>query len=106
MTQITLITANGTKTTINAKDGDSLMQTAIANNIDGIVAECGGSMMCATCHVYIDEGFMDKLPPRSESEAEMLESTASPLKDNSRLSCQITIAPHISGLIVNLPEEQ
>jgi len=106
MTKITLIAANGTKTTIDAKDGDSLMQNAVANNIDGITAECGGSMMCATCHVYVDEAFIDKLPPSSDSEDEMLDSTASARKDTSRLSCQITVSPQMEGLVVNLPEEQ
>ncbi len=106
MTKITFIAANGSNTTIDAKDGDSLMQNAVANNIDGIVAECGGSMMCATCHVYVDEAFIEKLPPRSDSEDEMLDSTASARKANSRLSCQITISPQLEGLVVNLPDEQ
>jgi len=104
--KITYISSDGDQTTIDAADGDSLMQTAIANDIDGIIGECGGSMMCATCHVYVDEAFLDRLPPRSEGEDEMLDCAASERRDNSRLSCQIKAAPEIDGIVVSLPETQ
>jgi len=106
MTQVTYISADGTKTNVDAKDGDSVMQTAIANGIEGIVAECGGSMMCATCHVYVEEPFLELLAAKSESEEEMLENVTSQLQKNSRLSCQIEVGAQIEGIVVHMPEEQ
>lgn len=97
---------DGSRTEVEAKAGESLMQTAIVNGIDGIVGECGGSAMCATCHVYVDPAWLDRLPPRSEVEEEMLESTASERKDNSRLSCQIVAAAELDGIVVLLPPDQ
>ena len=97
---------DGSRTEVDAKAGDSLMQVAIVNGIDGIVGECGGSAMCATCHVYVDPAWLARLPPRSEVEEEMLESTASERRDNSRLSCQITAAPDLDGIVVTMPPEQ
>ncbi len=106
MVKITLIEPDGNHIVIDASEGDSLMQAAVANGITGIVAECGGSMMCATCHVYVNENDLEKLPEKSEGENEMLDSTASERKKNSRLSCQIKIGPELEGLEVHLPESQ
>ncbi|MBL4801378.1 MAG: 2Fe-2S iron-sulfur cluster binding domain-containing protein [Emcibacter sp.] len=106
MVKITYIAADLTETTVEAAEGDSLMKVATTNGIGGIVGECGGYMMCATCHVYVDERFIDLLPPRSEEEDEMLESAASGRRDNSRLSCQIKACPEIEGIIVHMPEYQ
>ncbi len=106
MTKVTFISADGIKTVVDAKDGDSLMQTAVNNSVDGIVGECGGSMMCATCHVYVDAAFADRLPPLSDSEDEMLDSTVAERRQTSRLSCQIEIGPDVEGIIVHTPEEQ
>lgn len=106
MTKVTFVDADGNKTTLDARDGDNLMQTAIAGGIDGIVGECCGAMMCATCHVYVEEPHLTTLPQRSEGEEEMLECTASERRKNSRLSCQIKIGPDIDGIVVHLPEEQ
>ncbi|HLJ63278.1 MAG TPA: 2Fe-2S iron-sulfur cluster-binding protein, partial [Stellaceae bacterium] len=82
------------------------MQAAIANGIDGIVAECGGSAMCATCHVYVDEADLARLPKISQGEDEMLESTAAERRKNSRLSCQLVMTTGLDGLTVHLPETQ
>jgi len=101
-----MVEATGEKTVINANEGDSLMQAATSSGITGILAECGGSMMCATCHVYVDEADFDKLPPRSEDESEMLDSAVSERKKTSRLSCQIKIAPELEGIVVHLPPSQ
>jgi len=106
MTKVTYISAGGNTTTVDARDGDSLMQTAVANGVVGIVAECGGAMMCATCHVYVDETFLGKLPPISESEEEMLDSVFSERRKESRLSCQIKVGPEIEGILLHVPEAQ
>src|SRR6267142_2049147 len=78
----------------------------IINGIDGIVAECGGEMMCATCHVYVEPDQLDRTPPMSDDEKAMLEFTASERKPNSRLSCQLVATPEFDGLVVRLPEAQ
>jgi 2Fe-2S ferredoxin len=81
------------------------MQGAVDNMIEGIVAECGGSCSCATCHCYIDQQWLDKLEPATEMENDLLECVTEP-KDNSRLSCQIVISDDLNGLVVHLPESQ
>lgn len=91
---------------IEAALGATARDVALAHGVDGIVGECGGQLMCASCHVYVDEAFLDLLPPRSEDEEEMLESTASPRLANSRLSCQIKLTEELDGLILRLPAEQ
>ncbi|MGI3166260.1 2Fe-2S iron-sulfur cluster-binding protein [Pseudooceanicola sp. 200-1SW] len=106
MVKVTFIDHDGTQTTLEAAEGDSVMETAIANGIDGIVAECGGSMMCATCHCYVDDAWIERTGTRSESEDDMLDSAASEVKPTSRLSCQIRLGADLDGLVVHLPEEQ
>jgi len=86
--------------------GWSLMQGATLNGVDGIEGECGGSCGCATCHVYVDDGFLDKLASIAESEEEMLECTASERQANSRLGCQIKVDDALDGIVVRLPETQ
>jgi ferredoxin, 2Fe-2S len=97
---------DGPPTEIEAPLGATARDVALAHGVDGIVGECGGQLMCASCHVYVDEAFLDLLPPRSEDEEEMLESTASPRLANSRLSCQIKLTEELDGLILRLPAEQ
>ena len=98
--------SQGEEQRVDAKTGASVMQTAMANDIDGIVAECGGSAMCATCHVYVDEAYIDQLEPISEIEEEMLDSAASERMSTSRLSCQIRLDESLDGLGVHLPVTQ
>ena len=86
--------------------GDSVMEGAIHNSVDGIVAECGGACMCATCHVYVDPAWLAKLLPIAEDENAMLDSTASPRLANSRLSCQLRVTKELDGLIVKTPPTQ
>jgi len=86
--------------------GSSVMEGAVTNGVDGIVAECGGACMCATCHVYVDETFLDKLQPIAEDEQEMLNNTFAPRQPNSRLGCQIKITEDLDGLTVKTPEAQ
>ncbi|MGK9054548.1 2Fe-2S iron-sulfur cluster-binding protein [Neorhizobium petrolearium] len=106
MTNVTFIAHDGTETTIDIANGDNVMRAALANDIDGIVGECGGSMMCATCHCYVDDAWADQVGPRADGEEDMLESAACEVKPTSRLSCQIRIEPELDGLIVHLPESQ
>ena len=105
MAKITYIEHNGTSHTVEVKNGLSVMEGAVQNNIPGIDADCGGSMACATCHVYVKEEWFDKVNIKSEGEDDMLDQAYEPNK-YSRLSCQISVTDGIDGLIVNLPEKQ
>jgi 2Fe-2S ferredoxin len=89
-----------------ASSGISLMEAAMAAGIHGIVAECGGSLSCATCHVYVDPEWIDRLEEKGAFEDEMLEGTASPREEGSRLSCQIKLSENISGIMVTIPPTQ
>ncbi len=106
MPKVNFIHDDGTQETVEVSAGTSLMMAATQNSVDGIEAECGGCCMCATCHVYVDEAFLDKLTPPDELEQEMLEETAAEAKANSRLSCQIPVTDEIDGIVVRLPERQ
>ena len=91
---------------IEATVGDSVMQVATGHGIGEIVAECGGNAMCATCHVYVDEGWIARLAAMSEEENELLDGVAAERQPNSRLSCQIKVTPELDGLVVRLPDRQ
>jgi 2Fe-2S ferredoxin len=106
MPQITYISYAGDTRTVSVPEGDSIMEGAVQNGVDGIVAECGGNCQCATCHVYVDEKWLAQLPAIEPDEEAMLESTAAPRKPNSRLSCQLKATAKLDGLIVNTPEVQ
>ena len=106
MSAVTLIAANGESRQLNVPEGQSLMQAAVAAGVRGIVGECGGSAMCATCHVYVAPDFAERLPAPLETELEMLECTASERRANSRLGCQIKLHAGLDGLVVHLPERQ
>jgi len=106
MPKITYVDADGTEHPVDAKSGVSLMENAIANNIDGIEAECGGSCMCATCHCFIEGDWAAKLPAMESEEDEMLGFAAEERQDSSRLSCQIKVTDEMEGMVVRLPAEQ
>jgi len=106
MAKITYIDSGGRAVTIDVPNGWSLMQGAVSNGIQGIVGECGGSMACATCHVYVDEARFAELPPPEAGELDMLDLAAAEVRPNSRLSCQIKSSPAIDRLVVHLPERQ
>lgn len=106
MTVIHYILRDGTDRAVDAKDGASLMENAIMNNVRGIEAECGGCCSCATCHVYVDEKFSALLPAPDDMENDLLDGVAAERKSTSRLSCQITVGPELDGLIVHIPEAQ
>ena len=105
MPKITYIESNGKTHTIEVANGLSVMEGAVQNNITGIDADCGGSMACATCHVYVKEEWFNKLPKKEDGEEDMLDMAYEP-KKNSRLSCQLMISDQLDGLVVNLPEKQ
>jgi 2Fe-2S ferredoxin len=106
MPKIVYIQHEGQQQTLEVASGTTLMHAAIANGIQGIVAECGGSAMCATCHVYVDPAWESKLPPMNAVEDEMLDSVAAERRSSSRLSCQVTVTPELDGLVVHLPSTQ
>ena len=105
MPKLTIIEFDGTEHCLEAEGGRSVMQTAIDAMVPGIMADCGGSCSCATCHCYVDEGWVSRLPVPESAERDMLECALDP-QENSRLSCQIRITPQNDGLIVRLPRSQ
>ena len=105
MAQITYVEHNCKSLTIDVKNGLTVMEGAVQNNVPGIDADCGGSMACATCHVYVKDDWFNKLPSKQEGEDDMLDQAYEP-KKNSRLSCQLIVSDELEGLIVNLPEKQ
>jgi 2Fe-2S ferredoxin len=106
MPTITFIHPDGAQQDVAAPAGKTVMQAALSNGIKGIVAECGGSAMCATCHVYVEDGFAARLPKMSADEDAMLDSTASERTGRSRLSCQLPVTPELDGMVVQLPPAQ
>ena len=105
MPKITYIEHDGKTHTIEVSSGLSVMEGAVQNNIPGIDADCGGSMACATWHVYVKEEWFNKLPKKEDGEEDMLDMAFEP-KKNSRLSCQLMVSDQLDGLVVNLPEKQ
>ena len=105
MPKITYIDNEGNSKTIDVENGLSVMEGAIQNNIPGIDADCGGSMACATCHVYVEESWLNKLSKAEDSEQDMIDMAYNP-KKNSRLSCQIIVSEELDGLTVTTPEKQ
>jgi 2Fe-2S ferredoxin len=106
MPRVTYISHDEKATTLDIDIGTSVMQAAVLHGVDGIVAECGGSCMCATCHVYVQEDQLAMTPPMDADEEAMLDGTASPRRPNSRLSCQLVVSQEMEGLVVHLPETQ
>lgn len=92
--------------TITAATGQSLMTAAVDADIQGIEADCGGVLTCATCHVMIDSPWADRLPRPVADETDMLDFAASPVEAGSRLSCQVRLTPELDGLVVRLPASQ
>ena len=105
MPKITYIEFNGKSHTIDVANGLTVMEGAIQNNIPGIDADCGGSMACATCHVYVKEEWFDKLVKKEDGEEDMLDMAYEPNKF-SRLTCQLTVTDELDGLVVKMPSKQ
>ena len=91
---------------VEGKAGTSLMRAAVENDVRGIVGECGGQAMCATCHVYVHPEYLDELEPIGEDEEEMLEDTAAPRLDRSRLGCQVALDDALPEIHVDVPPTQ
>lgn len=106
MPTIHYILKGGSQRSVEAKLGASVMETAIHHNVRGIDAECGGCCSCATCHVYVDEAYVDRLPSPDEMESELLDGVASGRQAGSRLGCQLIVTADLEGLTVRVPEAQ
>ena len=105
MAKITYHTHHNKTHTIDVQNGLTVMEGAIQNDIPGIDADCGGGMACATCHVYVEENWLDKLPKAQDAEVDMIDMAYEP-KKNSRLSCQLIVSDDLDGLTVMTPAKQ
>ena len=105
MPKITYIDHQGNSKTIEVENGLSVMEGAVQNNIYGIDADCGGSMACATCHVYVAENWLNKIEKIHDAEQDMLDMAYEP-KKNSRLSCQLIVSDDLEGLEITTPVKQ
>ena len=106
MAVVTYVELDGARHDVVVPEGDSVMQGAINNGVEGIAAECGGGLACATCHCYVDDAWIARVAPPSDTELEMLDAVAAERQAGSRLSCQIAIDASLDGLVVHLPEKQ
>ena len=106
MVNVTYIDPAGAAVTLGLQEGWSLMQGAVANGIDGIVGECGGSCVCATCHCYVESARLADLPPASADELDLLDSLPEGRQPNSRLACQIKVSAAIEGLVITVAPVQ
>lgn len=104
--RIEFITDDGQHCTVDATEGKSVMRAAVENGVEGILADCGGTLTCATCHVIVPADWGVRLPPPSSDEEAMLDMTAAPREPGSRLSCQIVVTPELHGLTLRLPATQ
>ncbi|MCW5634197.1 MAG: 2Fe-2S iron-sulfur cluster binding domain-containing protein [Rubrivivax sp.] len=104
--QIEFIADDGQRRTVEAVEGKSVMWAAVENGVEGILADCGGCMTCATCHVIVPEDWRERLPPPTSDEDAMLDMTAAPREPGSRLSCQLVVTPQLHGLTLKLPPTQ
>ena len=105
MSKLTIVAFDGTRHDLDVETGSTVMENAVRNAIPGIEAECGGACACATCHVYVDEAWTEKVGPPEAMEEDMLDF-AYDVRPTSRLSCQIKIKPELDGLVVHVPERQ
>ncbi len=105
MTKLTIVAFDGTRYDLDAANGSTVMENAVRNSVPGVEAECGGACACATCHVYVDDTWAERVGPPSPMEEDMLDF-AYEVKPTSRLSCQIKVTEDLDGLVVNVPERQ
>lgn len=105
MTKLTIVAFDGTRFDLNADDGSTVMENAVRNSVPGVDAECGGACACATCHVYVDDDWVEKVGGPEPMEEDMLDF-AFDVRPSSRLSCQIKITQALDGLVVHVPERQ
>jgi len=105
MTKLTIVAFDGTRFDLDADEGSTVMENAVRNSVPGIDAECGGACACATCHVYVDEDWVEKVGGPQPMEEDMLDF-AFDVRPSSRLSCQIKLIQALDGLVVHVPERQ
>ena len=105
MPMIHFHTRAGEHIELDAQDGVSVMEVAVAANVPGIDADCGGACACGTCHVYVDESWASRLPERTEIEIKMLEFAVA-VQPTSRLSCRLVVGPQLEGLTIRIPDSQ
>lgn len=105
MPRIVFIEAGGKQHVVEAKLGESVMQAATSNMVPGILADCGGSCACATCHAYLDERWAEKVPQLGQDEIAMIDGAVD-TQANSRLTCQISVTEALDGAIFRLPASQ
>jgi 2Fe-2S ferredoxin len=103
---VNYVSSSGISRKIDVPSGMSVMQAALNYKVEGILGECGGNCMCATCHVYVDLSFMNRIPPAKDNEKFMLSIAAEGPETNSRLSCQIKMTDELNGLVVRVPRKQ
>ncbi|MBO6667827.1 2Fe-2S iron-sulfur cluster-binding protein [Parvibaculum sp.] len=106
MPLVKYVEANGNEYAVDADTGISAMEAAVRNGIPGIDGDCGGAAACATCHVYVDEGWIGKTGRAGEGLEQSMLEFAEDVRDNSRLACQITLDDRLDGLVLKLPEKQ
>lgn len=106
MPSVTYISSSGISRKIEVPLGTSVMQAALTHRVEGILGECGGNGMCATCHVYVDDSFIGRIPAAKENEKFMLSIAAEGPAANSRLSCQIKVTQELDGIVIRLPRKQ
>lgn len=106
MVKVVYIEPSGRAKELDVKEGWSAMEGAVRNGVEGVVAECGGTCSCGTCHVYVDAATYAKLPPPDEGESAMLQGVAAERRPTSRLSCQLQVKPAIEGIVLTVPDRQ
>ena len=106
MPKVVFVLADGTQTGVDARVGDSVMLAATQNGVGGVIAECGGNLSCATCHVWVRDDFAEQVGPPDDMEEDLLDLAVSERRPGSRLSCQITVTEELDGLTVEIPPEQ
>ena len=106
MVKITYIEHGGKEHVVDVGVGLTVMEGARDNNIPGIDADCGGACACSTCHVYVDDAWVGKLPKKDAMEEDMLDFAFEPNPERSRLTCQLKVTPELDGLVVQMPEKQ
>ncbi|CAN5203804.1 2Fe-2S iron-sulfur cluster-binding protein [soil metagenome] len=106
MARVIFVQTDGSRTEIDAPLGESVMSAATSNLVPGIIGDCGGVMACATCHVFVDEDWLDRVGQRDGDENDMLDITSEESTEHSRLSCQINVARELDGLVLNVPASQ
>jgi 2Fe-2S ferredoxin len=106
MVNIIYVEPHGGRVSVDVPAGMTLMQAAVDCEVDGIIGACGGHCSCGTCHIYIDERWLSRLPKRSREEEDRLDEVAAEVKRNSRVACQVVVTPQLEGLVVHVPSTQ